>query len=313
MDLVWRPARKVLVVAGIWLLVAAISSYGIAALDLTGAFYPLTAAILLAAYYLILAIRGCTEFTEEGVHNTLLRTAAIPWDEVDRIQLVRCGRAAWLQLVLDRRRIRLAAPRTGLFAKDPDFDDHLAEVRKAHEVTETRIPGWLTAAGATIAVVLVAAAVAVLDRPWLSDWWPGVVAVAATPAPCGVLDQATLDRVLTAHHDAGTPTGAFLGDGCEWRRLGDLDWDLVISYDRFTRSAKATGADTAADALTLFSHHDGRRPVQGLGDEAYAWTSGAITSVLVRKANVIVEVEFNGDAATAVELAAVATKTVEID
>jgi hypothetical protein len=312
-DHVWRPARKVLVVAGIWLLVAAISLYAIIALDLTGAFYPLTAALLLAAYYLLLGTRGCTEFTDEGVHNTLLRTAAIPWDEVDRIQLVRSGRAAWLQLVLDRRRIRLAAPRTGLLAKDPDFDDHLAEVHKVHEVTETRIPGWLTAAGATVAVVLVAAAVAVLDRPWLNDWWPGVPAVAATPAPCGVLDPATLDRVLTAHHDTGTPTDAFFGDGCQWRRLGDLDWDLVVSYDRFTRSAKATAAATAADAFMLFTHHDGRRPVQGLGDEAYTWTNGSITSVLVRKANVIVEVEFNGDPGAAVELAAVATKTLAID
>lgn len=313
MDLVWRPARKVLVVAGIWLLVAVISLYAIAALDLTGAFYPLTAAILLAAYYALLATRGCTELTEEGVHNTLLRTATIPWDEVDRIQLVRSGRAAWLQLVLDRRRIRLAAPRTGLIARDPAFEDHLAEFGNAHEVTETRIPGWLTAAAATIAVVLVAAAVAVLDRPWLSDWWPGVRAAPTTPVPCQVLDQPTLDRVLTAHHDAGTPTDAFFGDGCEWRRLGDLDWDLVLSYDRFTRTAKATSADAAADAFDLFTGHDGRRPVQGLGDEASTWTTGALTSVLVRKANVIIEIELNGDPADAVELARTATGAVSVD
>lgn len=300
-------------VSGIWGGVAVLSALAMALLDLTGALYPLAASVALAAYYLVLATRGCTEFTDDAVHNTVLRTASIPWDEVDRIQLVRSGRAAWLQLVLDRRRIRLAAPRTGLIARDPGFDEHLAELRTAHEVTETRVAAWVSATAATVAALLVVAAVVVLDRPWLSDWWPGVTAAAETPPPCKVFDAPTLDRALIAHHDDGVPTKAFLGDGCQWQRLGDLSWDLVVSYDRFARTAKGTGADVAADAFTLFAQHEGRRLVPGLGDATYTWTSGAITSVLTRTANVLVEIEYNGDQATAIALARTATASVQLD
>ena len=300
-------------VAGIWAVVAVLSAVVMATLDLTAAGYPLVVGILLAAYYSLLGLRGCTEFTDEGVHNTILRTATIHWDEIDRLQVVRGSGGAWLQVVADRRRVRLAAPRTGLIARDPDFAAHLKELQEGHRLTETRVPGWLSGIGVAAAVALLVAAVAVLDRPWLSDWWPGVPAATTTPEPCGVLDAPTLDRALTEHHDAGAPTSAFFGTGCEWKRLGDLDWDLVVSYDRFGRTAKATAADTAAEALTLFANHDGRRPVPGIGDETYTWTSGAITTVLSRKANVIVEVEYNGDPATAIDLARTATTAVESD
>lgn len=313
MDLVWRPARRTLVVAGLWLLLAILSAYAFAALDLIGAIYPLTVAVLAAGYYLVLAVRGCTEFTADAVHNTLLRTATIPWDEVDRIRVVRLGRATWLQLVLDRRRVRLAAPRTGLIAKDAGFADHLAEVRAAHDVTESRIPGWLGGCAAVLAVALVAVAMVTLDRPWLSDWWPGTHVATATPAPCHVFDQPTLTKALTDHHDAGTPTSAFLGDGCQWQRLGDLGWDLVVSYDRFARGTRTSSTTEAEDGLATFAGHEDQRELPGLGDHAYAHTSGSITSVLVRRANVIVEVEYNGDPATAVELAGAATAALRVD
>ncbi|TDQ05720.1 hypothetical protein EV186_1011698 [Labedaea rhizosphaerae] len=292
---------------------AVLSAIAMGTLDLTAAAYPLTVAVLLTAYNLLLATRGCTEFTEDGVHNTILRTATTHWDEIDRIHVIRGAGGASLQLVADRRRVRLAAPRTGLIARDPDFEAHLEELREVHEVKETRIPGWLSAVAAAVAVALLVAAAAVLDRPWLSDWWPGTPVAATTPDPCTALDRPTLDRALTEHHDAGKPTDAFFGDGCQWQRLGDLGWDLVVSYDRFTRTAKGTGADAAADAFSLFTDHDGRRPVAGLGDETYTWTSGAITSVLVRKANVIVEVEYNGDPAIAVELARIASAAVAVE
>ncbi|MCX5410261.1 hypothetical protein OHA37_00575 [Streptomyces sp. NBC_00335] len=130
-------------------------------------------------------------------------------------------------------------------------------------------------------------------QPWNAPWWPGRTEVTGVPDPCEVISEPTRrllpgvvpvrdpwERVLVKQEvcEAKNDTGSL--------RLGYEQWQW-----RHLKSPQA-GEAAAHDRLqSLMDRGHGRSwdPVPGLGAEAYRDGS----TVLVRKANVIVRVSYS--------------------
>lgn len=114
---------------------------------------------------LILTV-GVTRLWPDGLDNRLVgRQASVPWEQVERVVLVRTLFGRFLQ-VEERQgsRITLAAPRSGLLVTAKDFDADLRKIRESPggrrpslRIDTPRFPGPV----ATQALLLIGAVTAI--------------------------------------------------------------------------------------------------------------------------------------------------------
>ncbi|MDQ7809488.1 hypothetical protein Q5425_37685 [Amycolatopsis sp. A133] len=151
-----------------------------------------------------------------------------------------------------------------------------------------RWPVW----GAALAVVVLGAAFAVLDRPWLSPWWPGRHEAVALPAVCPPLPG------LPA---AGAPArvtgpGDVEGADCVWGGSSPVE----AQFSLFRRAGNRSGTGEAeAEAASRVTRYLGPKagfalgadtPVGGIGDEARISAHGSLVVLVARKSNVVLVV-----------------------
>ncbi|MFC4050440.1 hypothetical protein ACFOY4_12145 [Actinomadura syzygii] len=158
--------------------------------------------LLLVAMVLKLA-RGYTDADGGGIQNRLVgKTRRIAWSEIDEMTVTPTlfgrvvtarGRAV--------KRTMLAAPREGLLARDPSFDETLRTMRALAAPREMRLTDNVHRSARVTywAMIAVFAGAGVfLWRPWLDTWWPGVDEATELPRACAVADPATAARLLSS-------------------------------------------------------------------------------------------------------------------
>lgn len=119
----WRPALITLPVlaAGPLLLVIGVQQPSLTAL---------AAGLGLTAYAVrnaVMVLRGFTEVWPDGLYNQLAAyPAEVSWERVERLVVMRTLFGRYVQVEeRDGQRISLAAPRSGLITRSPNFDAHL--------------------------------------------------------------------------------------------------------------------------------------------------------------------------------------------
>jgi hypothetical protein len=122
----WRPAAITLpvLVAGPVLLVVGVAQPSITAL---------AAGLGLTAYAVrnaLMVLRGFTEVWPDGLYNQLAGyPAEVVWERVERLVVMRTLFGRYVQVEQrNGERISLAAPRSGLITRSPDFDAHLTVI-----------------------------------------------------------------------------------------------------------------------------------------------------------------------------------------
>jgi hypothetical protein len=148
------------------------------------------------------------------------------------------------------------------------------------------------AAVAGIVVIIAGLYLATIDEPWEDRWWwPGVAIATGTPDPCVARSTDAARRLAPdgVAPDGGNGTADAVSRVCSWggpltvrTRRGTVG-DLVDEAREDLR--RTAGASTNVTR------------VAGLGDEAFVGSFAAGTSVrvVVRRANVVVEVEYFPD------------------
>ncbi|MEW2353247.1 hypothetical protein [Spirillospora sp. NPDC029432] len=91
---------------------------------------------------LLITFSGFTEAWPDGLYNQLIgRVAEVTWERVDRLEVIPTLFGRYVQVVHhDGSRISLAAPRTGLFMRGADFDQHLTALRTCPGGGRSRLP-----------------------------------------------------------------------------------------------------------------------------------------------------------------------------
>ncbi|TYK49214.1 hypothetical protein [Actinomadura decatromicini] len=319
-----RPSRRPLVWAVPLLVLAAVVEvriFGEFRLFLLG--NALIVGLVLLAAMVLKLLRGRTDADAGGVRNRLVgRTRRLVWSEIDEMTVTPTlfGRVVTVRGHAVRRTM-LAAPREGLLARDPAFDETLRTMRALAAPRELRLTDNVHRSARVTYWVMIAVflgAGTFLWRPWLETWWPGVDEAVELPRACAVADAATARLVLPA---AGRPES----DGRDWTysassdcRYRDADGrtlSLELELKRRTGSSSGTeeiGDEYArarqfeADSARQFS----ARPkewavttgdVAGLGDEA--WRSvvvdrsdgAAAVRLVVRRGNVLIQVRYDAN------------------
>lgn len=253
---------------------------------------------------------GRTEAGPEGLRNRLvMRTRTRAWHDIAMLVVVPTLFGRIVQVVgTDRKRFSLAAPRDGLLARGPGLDLTLAVMRAVAPVKPpvsrsgqgaVRIIWW---AGLAMFVTFAAATA----RPWLAPWWPGRAEAQSLPRACSA--DAAVVRRLVPGGAAGPDTGSHRGyryfavSRCGFDGGGAaLDLELRLQRQTVgesgTENARAEFAGTKQIRTSMRSGQGVTSiPVAGLGDEAWleAWTVGrdASVSLLVRRANVLIDIRY---------------------
>ncbi|WP_169514467.1 hypothetical protein [Actinokineospora enzanensis] len=152
---------------------------------------------------------------------------------------------------------------------------------------------WTT----VVAVVILAIAVALSYRPWLSPWWPTRHEAADLPTSC---------PTLPALPTPGLPTRLTASDGteganCAWgttdglplldaqyslcRRVGNHSATERAKHETASRVTRPAAPNTS---LTLGAD----TPVRDLGDEARISAHGSLVILVARKSNVVLTVHY---------------------
>ncbi|MBO2454531.1 hypothetical protein J4573_46110 [Actinomadura barringtoniae] len=78
----------------------------------------------------MMVLRGFTEVWPDGLYNQLAAyPAEVAWERVERLIVMRTLFGRYVQVEeRDGQRISLAAPRSGLITRTPDFDAHLTTI-----------------------------------------------------------------------------------------------------------------------------------------------------------------------------------------
>ncbi|MFF5263116.1 hypothetical protein ACFY4C_29660 [Actinomadura viridis] len=324
--LVIRPPRRAVLwaapalAAGLGLIVAGwyYDGFGEVTLALLGAGISVA-----SVRFLLILLKGRTEAGPEGLVARKVRdTRRLERRRLERFEVVPTlfGRRVVVVLREPWQRYGLAAPRESLWARDPDFEKHVAALaatvpagrggdglglvrrsqalRLVHPLIALALAGWLL----------------YQEKPWLEPWWPSNREVTALPDPCAVVDDATARRLVPGPTRAADPvrrSGAFLVARCTWNRP---EWagSLRVEYALASRVGNASGTASAARRVKL-SVALGGEPFTGLGDEAYVrgdkpggrdgdtagGTAGgdgfATAELTARRANVVVKVEYAGE------------------
>jgi len=240
----------------------------------------------------LLRLRGKTIVDETGFTVGFHR---IPWKDVVRIQFATTG---------PLRTVRILRAGTSVVARglvdqplhDPRYEARIAEVRAAGtgrtEIGDVKHSAVLSGILVVFFPVLLAGLqFGIVDTPWEDEpWWPGLDIATSTPDACGALSTEDARRLVpdgTVEAVYGEPDG--ISGFC--RRTGSTGQvDVEVSRERWGDLIAEAGkefrreADGAAEA------------VPGLGDEAVVEAAGSKVHVVVRRGNVVVEVEFRDDA-----------------
>jgi hypothetical protein len=308
-----RPSRRPL----LWIVPAILASAsGVVVtfrgdVDLTpvlGFLVPLMVIWTMLALKLLL---GRTEAGPDGITNRLIvRPVTVPWRELDRLVLQPTPFGHIMQAVrTGGKRINLAAPRSGLLAPVPDFEDtarRVSALARAHDgrpTGEDLSPALSAKALRTFYAGLLAflAVVAVVEwEPWLEPWWPGRAEATSVPRACAVADPLAA-RLLPGwerRSDDRREYDYFLISSCRWSPSeGAGEFELEYGLER--RFLSDSGTDEAREKFGDEAKRlTGAVPVPGVGDEGRreTETEDGITRIhwLIRRANVVIELRLSG-------------------
>jgi hypothetical protein len=254
--------------------------------------------------------------TAEGVHirssgfaTTLTR---LPWSEITRVWVTYFGRRRYFAVLAARREKPYFAPipvgreaaeealrvfsggavtpadgpPTWSSGWDPDTSRRAAFPRFRYGRARP-FPVAVTILSLLVAIVVFPGIMGA-QQPWNQPWFPGVTAATSVPDPCTVLSPAT--RQQLAVRGDGSRVGSRHDAICTF---ADLNGALGLRYRLATAwfgSSTAKASGIAGDVLAV----TGTRPVPGLGDEARISASDGDAHLVIRKANVVVEIRYQG-------------------
>ncbi|MGP4024182.1 hypothetical protein [Actinomadura sp. 3N407] len=183
-----RPSRKPL----IWLLplFAVLAwlctrAYGDAGIPSVFGF--LVAVLVVQAALILKLLRGFTRADESGFRNRLVfTTRTVPWSDAGLFSVIPTlfGRVVQVE-VGEGKRFFLAAPRDGLFGRDPGMHATLETMRALAGPGQVQIVPRPVRTVRTVLWGAVAFAVCVavtVGQPWLEPWWPGRAEAETIPA-----------------------------------------------------------------------------------------------------------------------------------
>jgi hypothetical protein len=278
------------------------------------------------------------ELTADGIR---LRRRLLPWSSVQMLWIEYFGRRRYLSALTTEpgrrrpHRIRLPAGSAGpdelntamrtlshgtveLADRGPeressafDGDDGPGRRRSFRVGRATKLPVWAY----ILSPALVAIALPfVLDRPqpWRQPWWPGVEAAIVAPNPCDAI-SADVARDLFA-----SATGQLTDDRGDHRscRIAGGQAEMIVEYSVFN-PAFGSSRDEATDHMNQARSRAGSflpEPVPGLGDQAWIAGNPQGTTTLmdrgqallvVRRANVVLEILYRGESEPGIARAAV--------
>lgn len=273
-----------------------------------------------AAVQVVVVITGLIapppRVTADGLHVRssafATRLTVLPWSEITRVWVTYFGRRRYFAVLAARREKPYYAPipvdREAAETALRDFSDDAVTPADGPPTFST---GWDPDNGrrasfprfrygrprpypvsrvliGVLVLVLVFPVIVGAQQPWNQPWFPGVTTATSIPDPCTVLSPATR-RQLAVRGD-GTRLGSRHDAVCTF---ADLNGALGLRYRLATAwlgSSTSKASDVALDALALA----GTRPVPGLGDEARISASENIAHLVIRRANVVVEIRYEG-------------------
>ncbi|GAA1824191.1 hypothetical protein GCM10009682_50570 [Luedemannella flava] len=315
------------------------------ALALHGSGFLLAALVVLLGLPVLPALVGgatllfspLPELTVDGIR---VRRRLVPWSAIDVVWLEYFGRRLHLSVLTtdpDRKRpyrvpLTAGSPEPAALAdairtlshgavelsdRGPQreasaFDEGGPRRRRSLRLgRETKAPAWRYIVWP---VALVLAVPLFLDRPqaWRQPWWPGVTAAAVVPDACAAV-SAEVARDLFA-----SATGQHFADSGDHSacRIDGNQAYLAVDISAFS-PAFSSGADAAVARMNEARSRTDRfrpEPVSGLGDAA--WIAGnpqgtstgidrAQVLLVVRRANVVIEIIYRGESEPATARAAV--------
>jgi hypothetical protein len=237
------------------------------------------------------------------------RLTVLPWSEITRVWVTYFGRRRHLAVLAARREkpyfvpvstvafrwlsggaVTLAdGPPTWPIGWDPDTSRRPAAARIRYG-RERPVPFavYTTWFAATVQLILIFPWAIGVQQPWNQPWWPGVAVATSAPDPCTAVSPATRRQL-----SVGTG-GAELGRGHDVQcTFADLYGALAVRYhvaNALYGSSAAKAKDIAAAALVPTASND----VPGLGDEARISASDSEAHLVIRRANVVVELLYKG-------------------
>jgi hypothetical protein len=237
------------------------------------------------------------------------RLTELPWSEITRVWVTYFGRRRHLAVLAARREKPYFVPvSTSAFRRlsggavtlddgpptwptgwDPDTSRRptSARVRYGRErpVPFAAYASWFVAA---LQLILLFPWAVGVQEPWNQPWWPGVAVATSAPDPCTAVSPATRRQL-----SVGTG-GAELGHGHDVQcTFADLYGALAVRYhvaNALYGSSAAKAKAIAAAALVPTATND----LPGLGDEARISASDSEAHLVIRRANVVVELLYKG-------------------
>jgi hypothetical protein len=254
--------------------------------------------------------------TADGMH---VRSSAfatkltrLPWSEITRVWVTYFGRRRFFAVLAARREKPYYAPiPVGRDVAEAALRDFSGGTVTPADGPPTFSTGWDPDNGrraafprfrygrprpypvsrvviGVLVLVLVFPVIVGAQQPWNQPWFPGVTTATAVPDPCTVLSPAT--RAHLAVRGGGTRLGGRHDAICTF---ADLNGALGLRYRLATAWLGSSTAKAAGLALDVLAEA-GTKPVPGLGDEARISASGSDAHLVVRRANVVVEIRYEG-------------------
>lgn len=266
------------------------------------------------AIYLVTRPRVSVVLSHSGISGSPAWPRDIPWSEVMRIRTMWLFSGRYIRLELSgRRRLRPTAPQGRAWLPDPEFGRAVAAFQRfarEHGVpVQPRVEDrrWVTVAATSVAVAVVAAAVArIADRGVTWPWTPTATGVAAA---CVALDAAGLD----AQWPPGTRTPArsepvlradngYESSRCTWNSSSSAADPapfngLSVTITRYRADLFRSAVGHAASAAYSGDRLAVSRSLPAIGDEAIVTGRSGAVDVWARRANVTVSLSLRpGDA-----------------
>ncbi|TNY35712.1 PH domain-containing protein [Thermomonospora catenispora] len=247
---------------------------------------------------ILLLLYGRTEAGPNGLYNrSALAVKRLDWKQVKRLEVVRSPFGHRIIAVPHMgANVALAAPRTGLAARGPAFDDAfdtlLTTAPRAPECKRRAQPRlWYPAL-----VVLFVLALLGLEDPRKEPWWPTRHEAASLPDPCAVVDPAAVRRMVPDARPPDRADHTSLGYEeltCRWHQTA-FSIGLEIEIRRYFRNG-GVGATEAAERRMSVLRDQSTETVTGLGDEAFRRNDDGhvprLREIWARRANVIVHIK----------------------
>jgi len=262
--------------------------------------------LVLFAVRLATLRRTSVVLSAEGI-GTPGRGQVIAWSGLGQWRTVTRWRGRLIELTMrDGRRLLLAAPVGRPWRPDPAFDRDTAlfEHWAARHGVTAAAPGHRSRRRAIVGLVAVSALVAVVGVRVATRGviWPWTPTATHAATACVALEAAGLDRHWPL------PSRTRDRDELDRHDLGEWSycwWDSSTGhtddapYRRLTAAVKLHTAYSTFSPISMAARDFdsnrgtavGSRPLAGVGDEAFAATSGDQVEVAGRRANVTVSVE----------------------